>query len=100
MTPDHTRAAVLRALGGVAPEADLEHLAPNASFREQLDIDSMDFLNFAIALHKELHVEIPEKDYPKLATLQGCVEYLTSRKPTLASSSPPRSSAEGPPAFG
>ncbi|MBZ5703592.1 MAG: hypothetical protein LAN84_17305, partial [Acidobacteriia bacterium] len=44
--------------------------------RDQLDIDSMDLLNFVIALHQELHVEIPEADYPKLATLQGCVDYL------------------------
>ena len=77
MTPDDIRAAVLRALGGVAPEADLEHLKPDVSFREQLDIDSMDFLNFVIALHKAFRIEIPEKDYPKLATLDGCIAYLT-----------------------
>jgi acyl carrier protein len=49
------------------------------SFRDQLDIDSMDFLNFVIAVHEALHVEIPEADYPKLATLNGCVEYLAAR---------------------
>jgi acyl carrier protein len=81
MTPDDIRAAVLRALGGVAPEADLGHLKPDVSFREQLDIDSMDFLNFVIALHKEFRTEIPEKDYPKLATLDGCVAYLTRTHP-------------------
>lgn len=80
MTPDDIRAAVLRALGSVAPEADLEHLQPDVGFREQLDIDSMDFLNFVIALHKETHVEVPERDYPKLATLHGCIDYLTSAK--------------------
>jgi acyl carrier protein len=48
--------------------------------REQLDIDSMDFLNFVIALHKELGVGLPEKDYPKLATLDGCVDYLASAR--------------------
>jgi acyl carrier protein len=77
MTPDDIRAAVLRALGGVAPEADLEHLKSDVSFREQLDIDSMDFLNFVIALHKALRIEISEKDYPKLTTLDACVAYLT-----------------------
>jgi acyl carrier protein len=76
MTPDEIRAAVVRALGAVAPEADLDHLQAEVGFREQLDIDSMDFLNFVIALHKDLHVEIPERDYPKLATLQGCLAYL------------------------
>jgi acyl carrier protein len=49
MTPDEIRATVHRALGGVAPEADLEHLKPHVSFREQLDIDSMDFLNIVTA---------------------------------------------------
>lgn len=78
MRSDDIHVTVLRALGSVAPEADLEHLKPNVSFREQLDIDSMDFLNFLIALHKELGVEIPERDYPKFSTLQGCMEYLTS----------------------
>jgi acyl carrier protein len=80
MTPDEIRAAVLSALGGVAPEADLEHLRPDVGFREQLDIDSMDFLNFVIALHKELGVEIPERDYSKVATLRGCMEYLASAR--------------------
>jgi acyl carrier protein len=78
MTTDEIRAAVFRALSGVAPEADPEQLKANVGLREQLDIDSMDFLNFVIALHKDLGVEIPEKDYPKLATLQGCIDYLTA----------------------
>ncbi len=60
-------------------EADLARLKPNVSFRDQLDIDSVDFLSFVIALHKELWVEIPEKDYPELSTLDGCIGYLLSR---------------------
>jgi acyl carrier protein len=76
MSKDEIRATVLRALGQIAPEADLSQLNPTRRLRDQLDIDSMDLLNFVIALHKELHVEIPEADYPKLATLQGCVDYL------------------------
>ena len=76
MTRDDIRAAVLHALGTVAPEADLSQLAPSADMRETLDIDSMDFLNFAIALHGTLGVEIPERDYPQLATLAGSVDYL------------------------
>jgi len=67
---------VLRMLGEVAPEADLTAIKPDVSFRDQLDIDSMDFLNFVIAVHEALHVEIPEADYPKLNTLNACVEYL------------------------
>ena len=68
----------LRALGEIAPEADLASLKPDVSFRDQLDIDSMDFLNFVIALHEALQVDIPEADYPKFDTLDGCVRYVTS----------------------
>ncbi|MGH7165428.1 MAG: acyl carrier protein, partial [Nitrospiraceae bacterium] len=60
---------MLRILGEIAPEADLSTLKPDVNFRDQLDIDSMDFLNFVIALHEALRVEIPEADYPKLASL-------------------------------
>ena len=77
MTRDEIRAIVLRTLGDIAPEADLSTLEPDVSFRDQLDVDSMDLLNFVIALHAVLHVDIPEADYPKLATLDGCVDYLT-----------------------
>lgn len=70
------REVVLRVLGEIAPEADLTRIKPDESFRDQLDIDSMDFLNFVIGLHRELKVEIPEADYAKLATLNSCVEYL------------------------
>ena len=77
MSKDELRATVLRALSKVAPEADAHTIQANVPFREQLDIDSMDFLNFVIALHNDLRVEIPEKDYPKLATLQGCFEYFS-----------------------
>jgi acyl carrier protein len=78
LTTDEIRSTVLRILGEIAPEADLTRIKPDVSFRDQLDIDSMDFLNFVIAVHEALHVEIPEADYPKLATLNGCVEYLVS----------------------
>ncbi|MGA8145839.1 MAG: phosphopantetheine-binding protein [Candidatus Acidiferrales bacterium] len=78
MTKDEIKAAVLRRLGEVAPEADLAALKPNLRLRDQLDIDSMDLLNFVIGLHKEFKVDIPEADYPKLGTLDGCIEYLAA----------------------
>ena len=81
MSRDEIRAIVLRALGEVAPEADLGIIKPSVSFRDQLDIDSMDFLNFVIGLHHALRVDIPEADYPKLATLDGCVAHLASLNP-------------------
>ncbi|MFI5398020.1 MAG: acyl carrier protein [Candidatus Binatia bacterium] len=79
MTKDEIRATVLRLLGEIAPEADLAQVKPDVNFRDQLDIDSMDFLNLVIALHEKLHVEIPETDYSKIATLNGCVEYLSAQ---------------------
>jgi len=82
MTKEEIKTTVLRVLGRIAPEADLSELKPNLRIRDQLDIDSMDLLNFVIGLHKELKVEIPEADYPKLATLDGCLNYLANLKPS------------------
>jgi acyl carrier protein len=79
MSPEEIRGSVLDCLGSIAPEADLSRLRPAVSFRDQLDLDSMDFLNFVIALHEQLGLEIPERDYPKLSSLNGCVEYLSAR---------------------
>ena len=79
MTRDEIAATVVRLLGNIAPEADLTQLQPDVSVRDQLDIDSMDFLNFVIALHDTLHVDIPESDYAKIATLNDCVAYLEAR---------------------
>ena len=79
MTRDEIRSILLGALGDVAPEADLAHLDPRLDLREQLEIDSMDLLNFAIGVHERTGVEIPESDYPKLASLDSAVAYLASR---------------------
>ena len=76
MTRDELRAQVLDALGGVAPEADLGALRGNVALRDQLDLDSMDFLNFLVAVHERTGVEIPEADYGKLSTLDQLVAYL------------------------
>ena len=78
MTKEEIRSTVLRLLGEIAPEADLNRLKPDVSFRDQLDIDSMDFLNFVIALDEELHLSIPESDYAKLSSLNSSVELLSS----------------------
>lgn len=82
MTPSEIRETILRVLGNIAPEIEPDQVKPDLSLREQLDLDSMDFLNFAIGVHKELHVEIPEADYPKLGTLNGCIAYLVARGAT------------------
>jgi acyl carrier protein len=80
VTRGQVRATVLRVLGDIAPEADLASLRGDVPFREQLDLDSMDLLNVVVALHAALGVEIPEADYPRLATLDACVEYLAARR--------------------
>lgn len=64
----------------VAPELEGEEIDPNEPFREQFEIDSMDFLNLMIGLNKVTGIEIPEEDYPQLESLSGCVAYLKRRK--------------------
>jgi acyl carrier protein len=78
MNAEEIRAIVLRVLGQIAPEADLNAVQGNVNLRDQLDIDSMDFLNFLIALDNQLHVDIPERDYGRLTTLDACVDYLST----------------------
>jgi acyl carrier protein len=79
MNPTEIRSTILDALGDVAPEATGMAIDDATSLREQLDLDSMDFLNFMIALHGKLHVDIPETDYPKVQTLKDLLEYLSVR---------------------
>ena len=76
MNTDEIRAAVVRALSTFAPEADPSSLDGRSDLREALDIDSMDFLRFVTILHERFEIEIPERDYPRLATLRGAAEYL------------------------
>jgi acyl carrier protein len=78
MTDDEIRQVVLRLLAQVAPEADMSAIKPDVRLRDQIDIDSMDALNFLIAVDAEMHVDIPEADYPKLTTLDNIVAYLSA----------------------
>lgn len=79
MTVDEIKAAIFRVLGEIAPEADFAALEPQADLRDALDLDSMDFLNFAIGLHEALGLDIPEADYPKLATLERAIAYVAAK---------------------
>jgi len=79
MTRDEIRNAVLQALTSVAPEIDPQRLQADIAFRQEFDLDSMDFLNFVIALHGRLGIDVPESDYVKLATLNGAIDYLSGR---------------------
>ncbi len=80
MTEAELKEAVLRALFSIAPEAEGEPLDPTANLRDQLDIDSMDFLNFLVALKDVVGVEVPESDYARVASLDECVGYLAARQ--------------------
>ena len=73
------RAAIFESLSDVAPETDPASLDPSASLRDELDIDSMDFLNFVTGLHERLGVDVPEADYPKLDSVEGAVAYLAGK---------------------
>ena len=79
MTKDDIRAAVLDALSSVAPEGDYQRLKPDRPLRDQLDIDSYDFLNVVVHLHDQLGVDIPEADYQQLGTLDATVAYLAAK---------------------
>ncbi len=81
MTETELRERLLAILGSIAPEAREIAIDPEQSFRDQLDIDSMDFLNFVTAVHKQLGVPIPELDYPRLASLNGAVHYVLGKLP-------------------
>ena len=79
MTEVEIKQIVRDALSNVAPEVDMDAIDPARDLRDQIDIDSVDFLNFVIGLHKQLGIEIPDADVAKLVTLDGCVAYLTGR---------------------
>ncbi len=79
MNEANIRAVLHEELNNIAPEVNLATIDPAADLREALDIDSMDFLNFIIAVHHRLGVDIPELDYPKLVTLNGATGYLKEK---------------------
>jgi len=69
---------LIAALTAVAPDVDPTAVDPGEDLADQLDIDSMDFLNIIVAVHEQTGIEIPERDYPKLSTLDGAVDYLAA----------------------
>jgi acyl carrier protein len=64
----------------IAPEADVQGLDPNEEFREELDLDSMDFMTLLDSIKKETGVNVPEKDYVKVNSLQSLTEYIANNK--------------------
>ena len=88
MTRDEISALVRSILGTIAPEVDLAHVRTNADLRDELDIDSMDFLRFVVELNARLGVQVPEKDYPLIRTLDAVVAYLLERASPAAAGRP------------
>jgi len=79
MTIDEIREVILEIIQDIDDEADLDNLNSGEALRDQLDLDSMDFLDIVMELRKRYQIQIPEEDYPQLATLDSCVNYLMPR---------------------
>ena len=79
MTSNNIRQIVLDIIADIAPDEDVTGIDDKKSLREQLDLDSMDFLDIVMELRKRHKVEVPQEDYPKLATLESCVSYLSPK---------------------
>lgn len=76
MTKDDVKQIVLDIIAEIAPDEDLSDVKPDVRLRDQLDLDSMDFLDIVMELRKQHGIEVPEEDYPQLASLDSCAEYL------------------------
>ena len=79
MQASEVREIVLNIIEDVALDEDLSNLNDDVALREQLDLDSMDFLDIVMELKKRHKVEVPQEDYPQLATMNSCVQYLTPK---------------------
>lgn len=76
MTQEDIKNLILEIIEDIDDEADFAGLDPDQPLRDQLDLDSMDFLDIVMELRKRYKLQIPEEDYPQLATLNSCVAYL------------------------
>ncbi len=79
MTAAQVRQIVIDIITDIAPDEDVTTLDDKKTLREQLDLDSMDFLDIVMELRKRHKVEVPQEDYPKLASLESCVAYLSPK---------------------
>ena len=77
MTRMQLREVILHLLHEIAPEAQHQRLSPDEKLCDALRLDSFDFLNFVIAVHETLRIDVPVDEYSELATLRGCIDYLT-----------------------
>ena len=84
MTADEIKQAVLHILGDITPDEDLSNLKDDIPFREQLELDSMDFLDIVMELRKRYRIQIPEEEYTELASMGSTVKYLEPRMKDIA----------------
>ncbi|MDX2111306.1 MAG: phosphopantetheine-binding protein [Verrucomicrobiota bacterium] len=79
MTKEEVKQIVLNIIADIAPDEDLSAVKPDVRLRDQLELDSMDFLDIVMELRKKYGIEVPEDEYPKLASLDSCADYLTPK---------------------
>jgi acyl carrier protein len=79
MNREELKQKLLVLVTGIAPDVEASEVLPGVPLRDQFDFDSMDTLNYAIAIHRELGVDVPEADYSKLASLDSAADYLLAR---------------------
>jgi len=83
MTRDDIAEAIKEIINDILPEGDCDNITADGRLRDQLDLDSMDFLDIVMELRKQYKVEVPEEDYPELASLASCVNYLEPKMKDL-----------------
>ena len=76
MNPDEIRQVIIEILGRIAPDEDLSDLQDDVAFRDQMELDSMDFLDIVMELRKLYRIQIPEEEYEQLASMDSTVAYL------------------------
>lgn len=79
MTKEDCKKVVLDIIGDIAPDEDITNVKPDVRLRDQLELDSMDFLDIVMELRKQHGIEVPEADYIQLASLDSSAEYLTPK---------------------
>ncbi len=83
MTRDEVNHAITEIINSILPEGDCSEIDPDGKLRDQLELDSMDFLDIVMEIRKQYKIQIPEDEYPKLATLNGCIDYLEPKMKNL-----------------
>ncbi|HVV36121.1 MAG TPA: acyl carrier protein [Acidimicrobiales bacterium] len=96
MTTTEARALLEQLLQRIAPELDLSEVEPDTPLQDTFDLDSMDFLQLITDLHERTGIDVPERDYPKLGTIDGFVRYLVAAAPALTVSRSPDEPARRP----